>query len=57
MQQLTIGATGLVSVCSGVVTAYLANCLPTYTKALQIVGGILLLGGFALINRLDHALY
>jgi hypothetical protein len=48
MQQLMIGATGLVSVSSGVVIAYLASGRPVYTKALQIIGGILLLGGFAL---------
>ncbi len=50
MQQITLGAIGLTCATSGAVTAYLADRLPTYTAALQVIAGILLLGGFALLG-------
>jgi hypothetical protein len=50
MQQVALGATGLAFIASSVVISYLANRLPTYTKALEIIAGTLLLGGFALIG-------
>lgn len=45
-----LGAMGLSCATCGAVTAYLADRLPTYTAALQIIAGILLLGGFALLG-------
>jgi hypothetical protein len=50
MQQIVLGAMGLTCATCGAVTACLANRLPMYTAALQIIAGLLLLGGFALLG-------
>jgi hypothetical protein len=44
------GVMGLTCVTCGAVTAYLANRLPKYTETLELIAGIILLSGFALLG-------
>jgi hypothetical protein len=44
------GAIGLTCVTCGTVAAYLANRVPKYTAALELIAGIILLCGFALLG-------
>jgi hypothetical protein len=45
-----LGIAGLISVMAGGIAAYVAERFPAHVDALQTGGGLLLIGGFALIG-------